>query len=695
MRFSADNQNNRKEGELFMVREQDPIDQVLELMAVPDKHDVYVLGCFGRHITIYSQQVRALNLAYALHKTNRIGAGTQIAVIGGGAAGLTLTVAAARLGAAVTLLEKLYAPMGIQRGSTKRYVHPHVYDWPDLELEGADAQLPVLTWTADYADKVVCHIEGEWDRELQRSDRILAHWDVQDVDIAQTTHDSRITVTWNDSKRGPHGGEFDLVILAVGFGCESDVGTGYWEDEGLDKIGARRKICLVSGCGDGGLTDLMRLCIKEFRHDRIVGMFAGHPHSREIGIRLLEAEEQFRESGDIRKLSKYYQDLDVKHVQTKLRTRLRSDTRVYLTARSWWDVYSPKSSILNRFIVSQLARLNAWNWITGPTQGPATRTAGSKYVIHFGEDGKKEKQYDIVVQRHGPKPSLDEGFPSIRSSCRDLAERWQRLPPYLDVTRKRLPWEGVFDVPDTSEDGGPARMDEYRLVAFDLDGTLLQGDNYKWSWTLVWKHLNYADTVRSNLMTRYLNKKKDGHAGWYKEWCDRTAALFRKKGLKRADFAAITNGLTPVDGLDETISALKSRGLKLAIISGGIDVFLLEKMSNYAEFFDYVFINKFSFDKDGLFTGVAATPYDFEGKWKAIQEICEWEGLTANQVVFVGDGFNDEDVIGRVGLTIGFKPGSSLMQSNVNIVIKEPDLRNILPHVLKVSERQPTDATPA
>jgi hypothetical protein len=271
-----------------------------------------LLGCFGRYITVYSQQVSALNLAHALHRTGKLGAKTRVAVVGGGAAGLTVSVAAARVGATVTLLEKLHAPMGVQRRSTKRYIHPHIYDWPAPGSEIDDAQLPILNWTARNADGLATLIEREWKKEVDRyqnNKQLVSHFEVREVSVEPTSSACR-TVTWNAA--GPHGGDFDIVILAVGFGRESDTDGlqhRYWEDDRLDKIDDEKKACLISGCGDGGLTDLMRLCIKEFRHDWIVGMFADDPKSREIGRHLLEPEERFRESGNSHDLSGHYQDL--------------------------------------------------------------------------------------------------------------------------------------------------------------------------------------------------------------------------------------------------------------------------------------------------------------------------------------------------------------------------------------------------
>lgn len=659
------------------------IAEILELMQVPEWSGVYALGCYGRYITVYSQQVRALNLTYALRKSGALDVTSKIAVIGAGVAGLTAAVAAFRLGASVTLLEKLPTPMGIQKGSTQRFLHPHIYDWPAMELEEESAGLPVLDWTAAPVDEVVEQLERQWDVEVKRSKRrISPHWNVSEVAIEPANKGQQISVTWNDPKEGPHAEEFDLVILAVGFGKEPDlIGSlhGYWEDDRLTKVSDRTRKCLVSGSGDGGLTDLMQLCIKEFRHDLIVRMFASDPKSLEVGSDLLKLEEQYRDK-DNRALSKHYQNLNVPHVQESLTRVLRSDTQVYLTGRSFWEVYGPKSSILNRFIVSQLARLKAWKWIAGPIQLPPIRR-DNQHIVRFGKNNVKEVGYDILVIRHGPKPVLEQDFPEIWQACKELAMRWRRLPQHLDPTRKRLAWKNIFDSSENSEPLERTQPEHFRLVAFDLDGTLLRGDDYVWSWPLVWKHLGYEDQIRKNLMAEYLEKRHT-HKHWYKEWCDRSAALFKKKGLKRADFSAITKTLKPVDGLRDTLQKLKENGFKLAIVSGGIDIFLDEILPDYKELFDYIYINRFRFDNEGDFQAISATRYDFEGKTTAIEEICNREGFSMEHVAFVGDGFNDAHVLRKVGRTIAFVPSSAEMR-NADITIKDPDLRNILPFILR------------
>jgi len=668
--------------------------KVLELMEVPGWQQVYVLGCFGRYITVYSQQVRALNLIYSLFKGERLAAKSKVGVIGAGFAGLTAAVGAARVGATITVLERLSRPMGLQKGCTQRFLHPHIYDWPSMELDGEDSGLPFFNWSAASADDVVDQIEREWNKELERyGPKLSAHCDVADVTIERLESDSKtepqIGIIWND-RDGPHGETFDCVILAVGFGSEPDtLGSqhGYWEDDRLTKAGAKKKICLVSGTGDGGLTDVMQLCIRDFRHDDIVRRFADDPKSRKIGDELLVVEAANHGKKN-RAIFNHYQKLDVKHVQDSLKTVLRSDTTVYLTGNRFWDLYEPKSSILNRFIVSQLSRLKAWNWLPGPIKNPILEQ--NRYSVNYGEDGKKQETFDILVMRHGPKSALEKDFPYIWDTCLGLKERWG-TQPQLDSTRKRLPWGDIFDLP--IEVITDARAERFKLVAFDLDGTLIRGKGYKWSWPLVWRYLKYDDKLRRKLFNEYVHNRSKLNKQWYKDWCDHSARFFRKKGLKRADFAEITKDLASVEGLHEAIVALKHNGIKLAIVSGGIDVFLDEVIPDYKELFDSIYINKFHFDAQGIFEGVIATRYDFEGKAIAVEELCEREGLTMDQVVFVGDGFNDAAVLGKVGLTIAFAPTSAEMEDNADVTVKEPDLRLILPYILEAAPAEPGHST--
>src|SRR5262245_25589074 len=85
--------------------------------------ECYLLLCNGPS-TLRSQQVRALNLVWALGKSTL--KGKQIAVIGGGVAGLTFAAASAGCGASVHLFERTKL-LHLQLGCWHRALHPEVF----------------------------------------------------------------------------------------------------------------------------------------------------------------------------------------------------------------------------------------------------------------------------------------------------------------------------------------------------------------------------------------------------------------------------------------------------------------------------------------------------------------------------------------------------------------------------------------
>jgi glycine/D-amino acid oxidase-like deaminating enzyme len=81
----------------------------------------------------------------------------RIGIVGAGIAGLTAAAAALQRGFAVTLLEEKPSTVLLWRQADcdKRWLHPHVYDWPQQDSLQDDAKLPVMTWTAGTARGVV------------------------------------------------------------------------------------------------------------------------------------------------------------------------------------------------------------------------------------------------------------------------------------------------------------------------------------------------------------------------------------------------------------------------------------------------------------------------------------------------------------------------------------------------------------
>jgi HAD superfamily phosphoserine phosphatase-like hydrolase len=298
-------------------------------------------------------------------------------------------------------------------------------------------------------------------------------------------------------------------------------------------------------------------------------------------------------------------------------------------------------------------------------------------------------QMDRLYMDSLKEASFTDGNPKYKL-CELYGSGTQTLVAELDLVKKRpslvrnvetRPNVMIFPSPSRSPSSRTSALDSvqhprYKLVAFDLDGTLLRG--LQFSWTLVWRHLGIPEHVRGGLMRDYLSRKID-----YDQWCSRACELFIQKGLKREDFGRIAKTVKLTNNFYQAISRLKESGIILAIISGGIDALLKDMIEDCEKIFDYIFINRLLFDGFGKLVQVIATKYDFEGKALALELICAQRNIDLSETVFVGDEFNDAYGISCAGLSIAYSSRSALVQETAKHVIEEDDLNLILPLILR------------
>lgn len=236
----------------------------------------------------------------------------------------------------------------------------------------------------------------------------------------------------------------------------------------------------------------------------------------------------------------------------------------------------------------------------------------------------------------------------------------------------------------------PARTQRwrYKVAAFDLDGTLLRGSNFEFSWESIWNDLEFGAGIQNELKRAYRLRSGAGASKAerieaYQEWCDKAVELFRAtRRLTRERLRAISASLTLTANAREALLELRNAGLATAVISGGVNTFLEDAFPDFRDYFDFVFVNELTFDREGLVEGVVATAYDFEGKYDALKRVCERVGCTPAETVFVGDQFNDEYVLLRAGRSIAYPSRGRLVGEAAYAAISDDDLRRILPYVL-------------
>lgn len=271
--------------------------------------NVYAIGLADRHVTIKSQQIRAITLATLM--TNQAGTDKkEVAIIGGGIAGLTLAAHLIKSGwRDIVIFERLPELLTVQNGCDTRWIHPNLIDWPHAGSLDEDANLPTLNWKASTASNVTYQIEEEWRRIIgagkQKPENQCADDDAKSsgkrknggkpirrittllgVTFLKVYFNPRpgnlVGVEWIRDTKISHKkirGDLDLpsgtktfkhLIFATGFGIELDSQDSYWRNESLGqmRIDGVQQRYLVSGLGDGAIIDLLRLTVKNFRPDR-------------------------------------------------------------------------------------------------------------------------------------------------------------------------------------------------------------------------------------------------------------------------------------------------------------------------------------------------------------------------------------------------------------------------------------------
>nr|MDO8080004.1 phosphoserine phosphatase SerB [Candidatus Freyarchaeota archaeon] len=202
-----------------------------------------------------------------------------------------------------------------------------------------------------------------------------------------------------------------------------------------------------------------------------------------------------------------------------------------------------------------------------------------------------------------------------------------------------------------------------KLIVFDMDSTLVDEETID----EIAKIAGVGEQVRK-ITARAMN----GEIDFVEAVRERVKLL---KGLDVEHLEEIARNMHLTPGAEELTRSLKSMGYKIALISGGFTYFtdrLKEKLG-----LDYAFGNKLII-KNGVLTGEVEEPIiDGEKKADIIHWISEIEGISKDEVVAVGDGANDQFMLGKVGLGIAFNAKQVLKQV-ADGVIAQKNLLSIL-----------------
>jgi len=334
--------------------------EVVSASLVPGTKSVFFLGCFESRVTVYSQQVRALNLADAILDQKLVRETGSVAIVGAGAAGITaaaaFAVAAPNL-KSIDLFEQKSEILHLQRNSRDRYLHPHLYDWPAPHARTEQAGLSLLDWHAGLASEVAASLHDQF--EAIRKVSPINFKPMRHVEEVRPFRLGGCRVVVNGAPKD--GGKYDVVIISIGFGYETltDVGSpSYWAPSQLAgpirAAGGPHSI-FVSGNGDGGLVDFLIAAFNGLSHREIAEFLIGYDGIEPAEKMLLEIEERAWVTDDpmidlYEEYRKFVLPLLPSHLWLEVEERLRPDVQVWLHTHEK-HLLRRDTAILNRFAV--------------------------------------------------------------------------------------------------------------------------------------------------------------------------------------------------------------------------------------------------------------------------------------------------------------------------------------------------------
>ncbi len=216
----------------------------------------------------------------------------------------------------------------------------------------------------------------------------------------------------------------------------------------------------------------------------------------------------------------------------------------------------------------------------------------------------------------------------------------------------------------------------FDLVAFDMDGVLV---DYTSCWT--WVHHHFGVDNEPSLLS-FVNGEIDDM-----EFMRRDIALWRERS-PQLDLDGLRCILEPLpfnEGIGETVAALKEHGIKVVIVSGGLDIVAQRIAERYG--FDDFIANGVESDESGHLTGEGVLRVELLNKKLALDALLSKYSVKRERAACVGDSFIDIPMFKACGMSIAFNPMDQRVSDNATFVVRNQNLSAVLPFILNGGKR--------
>jgi phosphoserine phosphatase len=209
---------------------------------------------------------------------------------------------------------------------------------------------------------------------------------------------------------------------------------------------------------------------------------------------------------------------------------------------------------------------------------------------------------------------------------------------------------------------------DVELAVFDMDGVLIEATS---SWVLVHQHFG---TQNEDSLHAFLRGEIDD-LEFIRSDVDRWSSV--KGAVHIGEVMEVLDKAPFVQGALEVLRTLRERGVRTAIVSGGLG-HLARRIGQTAEV-DFVRANDVEVDRDGYLTGGGIVQVPLRQKGVVVEDIQKTLGVGPETTAAVGDTPVDVTMFSRARVSIAFNPRDEVMVDKAAHVVRSRDLRSVLP----------------
>jgi phosphoserine phosphatase len=214
----------------------------------------------------------------------------------------------------------------------------------------------------------------------------------------------------------------------------------------------------------------------------------------------------------------------------------------------------------------------------------------------------------------------------------------------------------------------PAKKTQFKLVVFDLDGTLTRERS-------IWEYVHIRLGKWYGFAEEYQKQFLAGKIS-YEEFCERDAQVWR--GMRVEELLEIVKTVPFHPGADELMAYLKQKEMKLSVVSSGLSILSDWVHQKYG--FDYSVSNDL-LQENGVLTGKVKIQVYYDKKAAWVKRILERFHVKPEEAIAIGDSLGDIDMFQMVGFSIAFNSSCQDLEKIANVCIPSQNLADIIPEL--------------